>query len=446
MRIEEIDYQSNSADLFSHFVHLPHAIFLDSCKPQMKQGRYDVITAAPEKIINANQFIKADDLFQAVDKALKRLKKNIQHKSEIDLPFTLGAIGYLSYGIGTQLAKVPKLTRNDISLPSAIIGIYHWSIVVDHKKQKTYLVTKNDCARFNRENVLNLLKAKSTPNSTFYLTKPFQSNMTKAFYAEQFDVIKKHIFEGNCYQINFAQRFSASFGGSPWHAYQILRHKHPAPFSAFIKMPKGAILSLSPERFLKVSEKRVETKPIKGTMPRFSDPAKDQASASTLINSTKDRAENLMIVDLLRNDLSQVCVPGSVKVPHLFALESFSNVHHLVSTVVGELRPEHSPLSLLKKCFPGGSITGAPKISAMNIIESLEPHQRSIYCGSIFYSDVFDRADSNIAIRTIIADQSNLHCYGGGGIVYDSNCEKEYDETWAKVGKLIQILSDIKDT
>ena len=200
-------------------------------------------------------------------------------------------------------------------------------------------------------------------------------------------------------------------------------------------------MSLSPERFLKVSARHVETKPIKGTMPRYQDKIKDQESAKTLLNSTKDRAENLMIVDLLRNDLSRTCLPGTVKVPRLFALESFSNVHHLVSTVTGTLSEKYSSLDVFQHCFPGGSITGAPKIAAMKIIESLEPQRRSVYCGSIFYCDIFDNFDSNITIRTFFADKNQLYCYAGGGIVYDSDCDKEYDETWAKVGKLMQILS-----
>ena len=183
-----------------------------------------------------------------------------------------------------------------------------------------------------------------------------------------------------------------------------------------------------------------ETKPIKGTVPRGRSELEDQESAAALINSPKDRAENLMIVDLLRNDLSKNCRPGSVKVPHLFAVESFANVHHLVSTVTGELSQNSSPIDLLRDCFPGGSITGAPKRRAMEIIEQLEPVRRSVYCGSIGYVSANNRMDTNIAIRTVVASGSDLHCWGGGGIVADSEAESEFEESMAKIQLLLETL------
>lgn len=264
--------------------------------------------------------------------------------------------------------------------------------------------------------------------------------MSKTAYDNAFDAIQKNIIAGNCYQVNFAQRFSAEFTGSSWHAYQLLRKKNPAPYSAFFALNHGAILSCSPERFLKIENDKVETKPIKGTAKRFADAAQDIASAQNLLRSEKDRAENVMIVDLLRNDLSRACT--DVTVQQLCALDSFSNVHHLVSTITGKLSPEKSAMDLLQACFPGGSITGAPKIAAMKIIESLEPHRRSIYCGTIFYADIFNQVDSNILIRTAIFDQNKIHCYAGGGIVFDSVCESEYAETLMKIEKMIDALEN----
>lgn len=440
MTLTELPYHKNSANLFEHFLDCPHAVFLDSCFPYQTQGRFDIISAWPEKVILVDREETNFDLFTRIQTEIDALKPFTD--IDVDLPFTIGAIGYLSYDIGRHLEKIPAQTVDDINLPQAVIGIYHWSIVVDHHKQKTYLVTRypsHHSKRIAIENQLNHTR-KTEP---FALTQPFQSNMTKDFYQTAFEKIKKHIYAGNCYQINFAQRFGAQFAGSTWSAYQVLREKHPAPFSAFMQVGNGSLLSLSPERFLKVNDQHVETKPIKGTMPRHADPIDDLHSANTLLASEKDKAENVMIVDLLRNDLSRVCKPGTVQVPKLFALESFSNVHHLVSTITGKLHGDKTPLDLLKHCFPGGSITGAPKISAMQIIESLEPHRRSIYCGSLFYADVRGYFDSNITIRTLIAEQNKIFCYAGGGIVYDSDCDKEYAETWAKVGKIIQILSDI---
>lgn len=434
MYTQALPYSKNSRDLFEHVVHLPYPVFLDSCKPYESQGRFDIIAADPTHIISSEK-----NIFHSIRAALNTLKKNNTADNLSHLPFTIGAIGYLSYDISRELENIPSIAKNDIAIPTALVGIYAWSIVIDHEEKKTTLVYSD---HYDIQKIIALLNTSPNLKKAFALSTPFTSNMTKEKYSDAFDQIKNHITAGNCYQVNLAQRFSAQFKGSPWHAYQQLREKNAAPYAAFMQFNEGCILSLSPERFLRVRNRQVETKPIKGTMPRFSDPKEDIASATALCNSEKDRAENVMIVDLLRNDLSRVCKPGSVKTPHLCALESFSNVHHLVSTVTGELSDTHDSLDLLQQCFPGGSITGAPKIAAIKIIELLEPHRRSLYCGSLFYLDILDNLDSSIAIRTVICDKENMHCYAGGGIVHDSDCEKEYAETWSKVGKIIRILDE----
>lgn len=435
MYTQPLPYIENSSDFFEHFVQLPYPVFFDSCKPHEPQGRFDIIAADPIEIISDEK-----DIFNTVREALTALKKNTDTSHAPALPFTIGAIGYLSYDIGKQLENIHSIAKNDIGIPTALVGIYAWSIVIDHQEKKTTLTC---CKHDDIQKILRLLNSKPILKKEFTLTQRFTSNVSAQQYAAAFYAIKHHIEMGNCYQVNLAQRFSAQFTGSSWYAYQRLREKNPAPYAAFMQLEGGCILSVSPERFLKVHNRIVETKPIKGTTPRFTDPQEDAASATQLCNSEKDRAENVMIVDLLRNDLSRVCKPGSVKTPVICALESFSNVHHLVSTVTGELSDTKDSLDLLQHCFPGGSITGAPKIAAMKIIESLEPHSRSLYCGTLFYLDIFDNLDSNIAIRTVICDKENMHCYAGGGIVYDSDCEKEYAETWAKVGKIIRILDNI---
>jgi para-aminobenzoate synthetase component 1 len=223
-------------------------------------------------------------------------------------------------------------------------------------------------------------------------------------------------------------------------AYQALRNLSPAPFSAYLNVPDGQILCNSPERFLQVRHRRVLTQPIKGTRPRSADPAQDQANADELRRSLKDRAENLMIVDLLRNDIGKNCLPGSVKADRLFELESFANVHHLVSTITGELAPGHTATHLLRGCFPGGSITGAPKLRAMQIIEELEPHRRGVYCGAIGYIGFDGNMDTNIAIRTAVVAKGNISFCAGGGIVADSEGGKEYDETWDKASTMLELI------
>ncbi|MGB1142544.1 MAG: aminodeoxychorismate synthase component I, partial [Halioglobus sp.] len=256
-----------------------------------------------------------------------------------------------------------------------------------------------------------------------------------------FNKIEAYILAGDCYQVNLAQRFSAPCTGDPWHAYRRLRPVAGAPFSAYIALPdRGALLSLSPERFLSLHGQWVETSPIKGTRPRFSDPQSDRLAERELRASAKDRAENLMIVDLLRNDLGRSCVPGSINVDRLFEVQKFATVHHLVSTIRGELSPDRGAWELLRDSFPGGSITGAPKKRSMEIIAELEAHNREAYCGSVLYVSADGRMDSNIAIRSFACNDDSIHCWAGGGIVADSRWQDEYQECWDKVGKLFAAL------
>jgi para-aminobenzoate synthetase component 1 len=266
--------------------------------------------------------------------------------------------------------------------------------------------------------------------------------MDKTSYSQKFDQVQNYLKSGDCYQINLAQRFEASYSGDEWQAYLTLRSKNAAPFSAFLRLPQGAVLSLSPERFLQLKAGQVETKPIKGTRPRFADAQLDKQSAYELQTAPKDRAENVMIVDLLRNDLGKHCVPGSVKVPALFAIESFPAVHHLVSTITGTLSPSADACDLLRGAFPGGSITGAPKVRAMQIIAELEPNSRSVYCGAVGYINSSGNMDSNIAIRTLVMAQGKAYCWAGGGIVADSQVDAEYAETFHKVNKILPLLTE----
>lgn len=272
-------------------------------------------------------------------------------------------------------------------------------------------------------------------------TAPLRSNLTFDAYAAGFARVQDYIRAGDCYQVNLAQRFAAPADGDPWAAYRRLRQRNPAPFSAYLKTPFGEVLSSSPERFLALRNGRVETRPIKGTRPRSTSAAEDAALRRALAESPKDRAENLMIVDLLRNDLGRVCKPGSIQVPELFATETFASVHHLVSTVRGELRDDEDAASLLRACFPGGSITGAPKIRAMEIIEDLEPHRRGIYCGAIGYFGFDGAMDTNIAIRTIVNSGGQVRFWSGGGLVHDSDLDQEYRETFDKAARLMELLS-----
>jgi para-aminobenzoate synthetase component 1 len=329
-------------------------------------------------------------------------------------------------------------------MPEMALGIYDWAVVVDHVERRTWLASH--CRDPETEIKWNSLVALFSerrlerPRSSFRVLASIESNMTRARYAHAFERIKRYIAEGDCYQVNLAQRFSAPATGDPWQAYQALRVLNPAPFAAYLSTPYGQVLSASPERFLKVECGRVETKPIKGTRRRAGHPRLNAELAEALRHSEKDRAENVMIVDLLRNDLSKNCRLGSVKVPRLFEVESFATVHHLVSTVTGELKADRDAIDLLRGCFPGGSITGAPKLRAMQIIEELEPHRRSVYCGAIGYMGFDGGMDVNIAIRTMVLSRGEIRFWAGGGIIADSNLEDEYQETFDKASAMLSLL------
>jgi para-aminobenzoate synthetase component I len=450
----ELSYLQDSADLFARIADLPWAAYLDSCQLRFhgaQQGRYDILTALPYltlRTIGHTTEIQTEDQtkisntdpFELLKKYLKIDMFNSPPIAPV--PFTGGALGYFSYDLARRLEHLPVHAVRDIELPEMAVGFYDWAVVVDHQLQTASLVTQNNhpSTRKNWPDLLTRLQQPVQKTSTFHLTSPFTSNLTKTEYADAFESIQAYIQAGDCYQVNLSQRFSASFEGSPWEAYKQLRQSSPVPYGAYLNYPDTTILSLSPERFLQTRSNHVETKPIKGTRPRHSEASRDQQLADELSNSPKDLAENLMIVDLLRNDLGKNCCFGSIKVPSLFALESFPAVHHLVSTITGELAAEKSSIDLLRDCFPGGSITGAPKLRAMEIIEELEPHRRGLYCGAIGYIGFNGDMDTNIAIRTLTCVKNTIYCSAGGALVADSECEAEYQETLIKIDRLLQQL------
>jgi para-aminobenzoate synthetase component 1 len=269
-----------------------------------------------------------------------------------------------------------------------------------------------------------------------------RSSFTRAEYLDAVARVREYIFAGDIFQANLSQRFEAPLVEPAWTIYRRLRTRNAAPFAAFLDFPEVVVLSASPERFLHVEPGGdVETRPIKGTRPRGLGPEHDAALGQALTESAKDRAENLMIVDLMRNDLSRVCAPGTVRVPELFAIEQYATVHHLVSSVVGTLAPGSDALDLLQAAFPGGSITGAPKVRAMEIIAELEPVQRGLYCGSVGYWSVTGALDTSIAIRTAVALSGRVYFGAGGGIVADSDPEQEYRETLDKARGMIGALT-----
>jgi para-aminobenzoate synthetase component I len=457
MFIKTLPYQANCENYFSKIRHLPLPVWLDSGQPYITSERFDILTAEPDIQIYINDSqtmiqkhnetsISSQNGLELLFKTLSEINiKNTHKLAEEDLPFYGGAIGFLSYDYGRKLEKISSYSKNDISFPCLFFGIYPWAFIADHQKKigyfVSYLAPDKALEKFDQIKTL-LLEESPMIEEKFQLTTSFCSNMSFEAYKKKFIQIMAHIRDGDCYQVNFAQRFSANFLGDSYLAYLKLRKKNPAPLSAYFKTPYGNILSCSPERFIAIRNRKLATQPIKGTRPRGKTIEEDVCFAQNLLNSQKDHAENTMIVDLMRNDLSKVCLAHTVCVPELCALKSFSNVHHLVSTIQGELKPTLHATDVLAATFPGGSITGAPKISAMNIIDKLEPHRRNIYCGSLLYIDIRGNMDSNIAIRTLLDNNQSLYVYGGGGIVADSDVESEYTESLTKVMNIFEILGN----
>jgi len=449
-------------ELFSIMAQQAWSMWLDSCDSEHVDSQYNIMVWQPEltlvtegdittiKNLNTGQCQQSNaDPLELLSQEQNHLFSNYKIPKN-SVPFIGGALGYFSYDLGRRFECLPALAIKDIELPEMAIGLYTKAIVFDNKSQQYFLVCE-ESQRHDLEQALKTELADKHSNQTkqkFNLTVPWQANISKTQYQEKFNTVQAHLLSGDCYQINLTQRFSSQYQGDEYSAYKALRRENNAPFSAFLQFEQHTILSISPERFLQLHNKHVQSKPIKGTKARSDDPIIDQKNTIALKTSEKDRAENLMIVDLLRNDISKVCLPGSVKVPSLFDIESFPAVHHLVSTVVGELADNFKATDLIRGAFPGGSITGAPKISAMKIIEQLEPHRRSIYCGSIGYISACGNMDTSITIRTLVCEKTSntggdIYCWAGGGIVADSEVDAEYQESFDKVNKILPILEQL---
>ena len=440
-----LPYATDAAACYAAIADLPWVVWLDSAG----LGRYDILCAQPAATLvtyGANTEItdaagvrrSTDDPFDLVRQQLGEPVATIS-----DIPFSGGALGYWGYDLARRMLLLPAQAQHKGRLPDMAIGIYDWAVVFDHQQKTAQLVSQQSYAETKAllpEILDRLQRTGKLPADTFSVHGSITSNFTPDSYAAAFAQVQNYLQAGDCYQVNLAQRFSAAASGDALGAYLTLRSLSPAPYSAFLNLPQAQILCASPERFLRVQNGRVETRPIKGTRPRSSDAQRDRWLAEELRNHPKDRAENLMIVDLLRSDLGKSCVPGSVQVPKLFEVESFANVHHLVSTVEGRLAEGRDALHVLCDCFPGGSVTGAPKQRAMQIIEQLEPNPRAVYCGAIGYVGFDGNMDTNIAIRKLVYSGKEIRCWAGGGIVADSDVAAEYQETLDKAKGMLALL------
>ena len=429
-----LPYQADAAHYYAALADLPWAVWLDSGG----MARHDILTAAPHHTLILEENTVCRDPFGWVREEL-----GVRVAPVENIPFAGGALGYWSYDLARRYHCIPDIAHATEHLPDMAVGIYDWSIILDHQQRNASLVSHQrfpGTAELLPDILSRLLALKPAEKTDFKVIGKVRSNFTTESYASAFAKVGNFLQAGDCYQINLAQRFSAKAVGDAFNAYLRLRNLSPAPYSAFLNFPHGQILSSSPERFISVQNGKVETRPIKGTRARSSEPGMDRLLVNELQNNPKDQAENLMIVDLLRSDLGKNCETGSVHVPKLFEVESYRNVHHLVSTVTGKLAEGRDALDVLRDCFPGGSVTGAPKLRAMQIIEQLEPGRRGIYCGAIGYVGFDGNMDSNIAIRTMVHSGNEIRCWAGGAIVADSDERAEYQETLDKATAMLELL------
>ncbi|MFD3158303.1 aminodeoxychorismate synthase component I [Haloimpatiens sp. FM7330] len=447
LSIKEINTHLNAFEVYSIFKNEKDTILLDSSNDDEKLSRYSFVGINPflkfkavgNEINIGNMKIQGDPFIE-LDKLIK--KYSISYES--DIPFLCGCIGYFSYDIGKVIEKIPDTSKEDFKIPDAYFIFYDNLIVFDLINNKTYITSLGILEE--GEKSINFIEEKIEKGSKIE-EKMFESENTKFYsnfdeeqYIKTVAKVREYIRNGDIYITNLTQRLWCYNEKNSFDIYKKLRTINKAPFSAFLNLDDFSIMSSSPERFMSIRNGKVQTRPIKGTRPRGNTKEEDEKYKKELMNSEKDKAELLMIVDLERNDLSKVCKKHSVKVSELFKLEKYATVFHLVSTVEGELREDVSPVQCIRECFPGGSITGAPKIRSMEIIEELEGLKRNLYTGSIGYFDLRGNADFNIVIRTIVKKNDKCYLGVGGGITYDSIEKMEYDETIDKAKALMRVL------
>ncbi|MBN1354308.1 MAG: aminodeoxychorismate synthase component I [Candidatus Omnitrophica bacterium] len=469
--IEKIKLKCAPVVLYDCFKTLPYSFFLDSALPSAKLGRFSYIGFEPFLVfkskndrITIDRHNMRDTLTGNPFSILKRLLGEFKMERPGNLPFSFigGGVGYFSYDLKNFTERLPDISTDDIGVPDCVMCFYDTVLAFDHAKEDFFIISsgfpEKGAKRLYRqkvrlESLKNRIRALGSLSTDFPAWKPVltkkcgltgsiipQSNFTKKSYIKTVERAKEYIKAGDIYQVNLSQRFKFNLDMEAFDLYKILRTINPAPFASFLNFGKVKIASSSPERFLRKEGFLIQTRPIKGTRPRGWNLHEDTRLKNELIASAKDRAENLMIIDLERNDLGRICEYGSVRVTEFMTCEEYSTVFHLVSTVEGKLRKNTDAIDCLISCFPGGSITGAPKIRSMEIIEELEPSKRSVYTGSIGYIGFDGNMDTSIVIRTFIINGKEAYFQAGGGIVYDSRPLAEYEETLHKAKALLESI------
>jgi para-aminobenzoate synthetase component 1 len=453
---------SDPADVFRAFLGEPYPVLLDSAVDSPAGGwggGYSFLSADPFLVLKSRGrevWVEAGNRRRPMGSdpfsALRHLLTAYATPPLPDLPlFQGGVIGYLGYDLAQHLERLPSRSRDDLALPEMCLAFYDWSLVHQRSSGRAWIVVTGlphrdqQAAAQRLEWALARLRGLETEEEPAAAPRAsagetLRSNFGREQYLAAVGRAKAYLAAGDIYQVNLSQRFHGPLREEPWQLYRRLRRVNPAPFAAYLGFPELTVVSASPEEFLWVRGSQVRTRPIKGTHPRGLTPAQDRELALSLMESPKNRAENLMIVDLVRSDLGRVCRIGSVRVPRMFELEAHPTVFHLVSSVTGELDQGRDAVDLLRASFPGGSVTGAPKIRAMEIIDELEPHRRGVYCGAIGIIDFAGNLHLNMAIRTVVLVGDSFYLHVGGAIVADSDPADEYEETLHKGRGVLRAL------
>ncbi|MDP1604529.1 MAG: aminodeoxychorismate synthase component I [Legionella sp.] len=431
-----LNYTHDLAFHYHKLLDLPGFVLLESS--DNVRGRYDILSACPYDRVK----ISAKEC--ATSAAFIELQGKITPLSTgLDLPFQGGAIGFFSYDLACRLAGIKTTPQSELmTMPVMDVGLYDWAIIVDHLLKEVTLFSANTHAdtEIIVKDVLSRWLGVARNTRGFELQTAFNPLVSKTLYENAFHAIHADLKRGRCYQVNLTQPFNAYYSGDAWAIYEKIRAKNPVPFGAFMRTDEADILCFSPERFIKREHEKLLTSPIKGTARREADSQKDREQLQKLHDCPKNRAENVMIVDLMRNDFGRIAKPGTINVNALCAVESFPAVHHLVSHIEAQCKDNLSLMDVFSACFPGGSITGAPKLESMRVIAEQEPYARGVYCGNIGYFSRHGCFDTNIAIRTITATPNTLHLAAGGAIVIDSMCEEEYLECFTKIAGILKGL------
>lgn len=461
--IREVKDACLPLEAFCRFVSNKNLFFLDSALSIKGISRYSFLGYNPFLVMKSKHhtitLTDKDGTLEIEGNPFEHLRELLrQFPVEISpesTPFQCGTVGYLGYELCHFIEQLPSRTIDDIGVPDLYMGFYDLIITYDHLLEKCYVTGVDfgfdDTLTDRMEQIIDTLQTKGEtsyisseqPTAREMPETPLRFNFTREQYLDAVRCIKDYISAGDVYQVNLSQRIESSIHISSPELYRKLRAVNPAPFSCYLTFDNIAIISSSPERFLNVLDNHVQTRPIKGTRPRGEDSKTDETMKQDLLSSPKDDAELTMIIDLERNDLGRVCKFGTVKVTEKKVLETYPTVHHLVATVEGDLHERYDIIDLLMATFPGGSITGAPKIRAMQIIDELEPSQRSVYTGAIGYIGFNGNTDLNIAIRTFIMKDNQVYFQVGSGIVADSHEEEEYEETLHKARGLINSLKTL---